>query len=291
MKFALFTLALFAPSVHSLLDKDRADEIFSPGVRAEGSYVDSFEIASDIEMDILGEATNLINKMDIENTVVVKDLPSGVHSIDMEVSSFHYSMEGLPTGNMECDSEDDESSQICDTLFDVIFVAHHFEVDDNGKIASQTTSVSTQHSASKIHPDKQLLHTSRNLEFIPTHAVAPGETWEVETSDEFGTFTGTATLDGYKEQDGHDCAVITVSGSLQLNKEALMDEMQGMGGAGNLDVTDAITTATIVWDNEVKLARWSTFSQSFTLSMENPFDRSKMTLPVHQEFTMTSTEA
>lgn len=290
MKFAILVLPLFVTSVHALVDRDRADQIFSPGVRANGKYVDSFEITSDIEMDILGQVTNLINKMDIENTVVVTDLRDGSHAIDVEVTSFHYSMEGLPTGNIECDSEEDTDSEICDSLYDVIFENHHFTVDDKGKIASQTTSVSTQHSASKVHPDKQLLHTSRNLEFIPTHAVAPGETWTVETEDEFGSFTGTATLDGYKEQDGHDCAVITVSGKLQVNMEALMDEMQGLG-VGDMDVTDAVSTATIVWDNEMKLARWSEFSQSFTLTVENPFDHSKMTLPVHQEFTMTSKEA
>jgi len=283
---------------HSL-DMDREPAVFSAGVRKSGfTYLDSMKSEALTHMDLgAGMLLDMATTYIVENEVEVRDLAGGGKGIDVTIQRIKLEVEQSGTiegmaSDLVCDTRDTAHPSECSAmdLSSLVGQSHHFVVDDEGTIAEGPQDAAP---LAQVGPNEQLQQASRMLQLIPFHPVAPGESWDAGADyGAMGHFTGTATLLGYKDFEGYDCAAIHVTGELHLDNQFLQDVATSMlGGAAGptgLTISDAPMSVKILWDNEMNLARYSKTDMAYTMGMDNPVGGSKMKIPIHAVTVMHS---
>lgn len=286
------------------LDVNRGASTFTAATRPGGFvYIDVMDVASVTEMEIAGQHIDSSTNMHVESEMKVTDLTTGGKAICTDVKRFSMSIESLGAQILSCDTEDrnTKSQDECAPLFALVGQSSHFVIDDEGTVAAadygaleddmeESSSSSGSSSAlTKAGPSEQLAQTSRLLKFIPSHPVLPGDKWDASVDmGANGNFEGTSTLLGFKIYNGHDCAVISTAGSLYIDAQTMADSMGMEGFMSDVNIRDATMKTTMYWDNTAKLARWSETALSMIIEMKNPFDESKMSVPVDEVITNTA---
>jgi len=289
-------LALFASvkatkeEEHEALDTNRVAAEFTAGTRKSGfTYIDTMDMEMNQHVELGGQQLDITSNVHMENEVIVEDIVSGGKSIDTTTKRIKFASSSGMGHPLVCDSLSPSlQSQefICQDIFKLVGTSSHFVVDDQGVVAEGTEEASKESPLAKVGPSQQLEQTSRLLQYIPFHPIEPGESWDASADlGELGSFSGTAKLLGYKDHEGYDCAMISVSGSLHIDAQVIADQLKqtGFGGAvKGLSISDAAMTTLILWDNEMQLVRWSEQTASYTVGMDSPFGGAKMNIPVEQ---------
>lgn len=270
------------------VDTKRDAVVLETGAVTTGTYVDSMNMHMTMEQTISGQKYSTVMDMSFECDKTVVAVAGGGREVDTKIT--RVSMDVAAMGqHMHCDSKEATTNEACQPLTEVVGTSQHFVIDDEGQIAQQSGG-NVDPAAGNVSPAQQLEETSRLLKFMPTHPVAPGDSWDASVDmPGMGSFTGKATLRGYIDYEGHDCAVLVSEGIMKLDIQKAIEKM-GLNTPGIKDITvsDVDLTTAMYWDNEIKIMRWASITESFVMEMPNPMDGSKMTVPVDEAVTMKS---
>jgi len=280
--------------------------MFSVQIAPEGRYIDETDVFTTTSVPIMGIESTTSTKMHMESARTVQDLEDGGASVDTVVlsASFTTSMDGISL--VECDSEnknnDAAAESMCQPFFDMVGSSSHFVLDEHGYI-EEATGVGAelalgmqeqQQPSDKVSPSNTLVQTSRLLEFLPEHSVRVNDTWDssVDMGD-FGAFEGTSKFVGFKDLDGHSCAVVESSGILTIDfskaTSLLGDGMDALFEDLHVRVADSTLNATVYWDEEHKISRLSETGVTMTIVMDDPIDSSTTTrIPIKETITITT---
>ena len=111
----------------------------------------------------------------------------------------------------------------------------------------------------------QIDHSTQLMSVVPkTFQVKPGDSWPVEeeTMDGLETIEATGTLLGYIDSKGIDCAVISVSGSLRVQLDAIQkrDGFKKDNDSSHSTVqslSNATFSRIMYWDYQNTVTHWS----------------------------------
>lgn len=291
------------------LDTDRDAMIFDVNQRKGGfTYFDSYDLKMNQTIPTGGFSMETKTSMGMESETVVQDLLEGGQSIDM---TFTHSIVDMEAGPMviHCDSDDapsseggDMTSMACQPFFDMINNPIHIVIDDEGTIVdadgpgAEAAQAMSQASAKPDLATKNLQQAARLLKLVPHDVpVKPGQDWDASTDmGGLGMLIARGTLQGYKTYESIDCAVITVSGSLEMDAGKVMQMMMGGSGMppsslGDISVADAMMEVTLHFDYVNSIVRWANNNLSMTISMPDPLSPGNTVhVPTTQEVTTTS---
>lgn len=109
---------------------------------------------------------------------------------------------------------------------------------------------------------------------------------------DIGTFTADGFLQGYTDYNDIDCAVIYLTGTLDMDMKKAMEMMGGgdIPGAEGITVSDATMDTTIYYDYDSSLIRWSQATINMVITMPNPMSPggSPITVPTNEVVTTTT---
>jgi len=269
------------------LDTNREASVLTVGVRkGDGAiYVDTMETESLSTIDLDGEELlDITMSMLMENTVEVMDLPGGGKSIDATIKHIRFqiteSARGVET-SLLCDYSEEQSEPPPDCVeFGLnlrVGQSQHFVVDDEGTISDGLGDSAGPHA--NVGPSEQVQHTSRLLQLIPYHPIASGDSWDVSADyGEMGSFIGTATLLGYTDFEGFDCAAILVTGKMHFELEFLQNQISASLSFDDGEVVTVVSLSEgpmlvkMLWDNELQLARYSKSEITHTVEYKVDYD-------------------
>lgn len=286
-----------------IFDTDREAIIFKVEQRQSGfTYMDKYAMSVDQEMTIGGMDIKTTTAMEMDSETHVEDLVEGGQSI--ETTFVHASM-AVDAGIMsiECDTDkpdegepeegDSMSNLACAPLNEMVGTTFHFVLDDEGTLVVEDTPM--EDGPDLTLGSKQVDQTSRLLKLVPNDVpIKPGDSWDAseDLGSDMGTFSGDGFLKGYTDYNGFDCAVIYLTGSLEMDMKKVIDMMGGgdLPGMDGLTVSEANMDTTIYYDYESNLIRWSQAAIKMTITMPNPMnpDGAPITVPTNEVVTTTT---
>lgn len=143
---------------------------------------------------------------------------------------------------------------------------------------------------------KQMMNLWLNGTF-PEEAVEPGDTWSFDYGMDMGQMgkiemSCVATLKGYTSKNGHECAVISMTGDITLDMD--FSSMAGedpqakqMMEQMDMKVENSSYSSTMYWDNEVGYMREMEMDMELVMGMNDPMSGKRMTIPVNQKMSST----
>lgn len=295
------------------LDTDRDAMIFNVNQRKGGlTYLDTYDLKMDQSIPMAGLSIETKTVMRMESETAVQDLAEGGQSIDMRFTHVMMDMEAGPM-NVHCDSdkvpndgeeEDIVSNLACQPLFDMISDSSiHFLMDDEGTIVdadgpgTEVNQAISQEAKSQPNPGSENLQQAARLLQLILHDVPikPGQDWDAsEDMGALGKLTARGTLQGYTKFESVDCAVVTVSGSLEMDVAKAI-QMMGGGSPGamapaaeGVSVSDATMDVTLYFDYENSFVRWSQNNVSMIISMPDQLSGDILNVPSTQTITTTT---
>ena len=273
-------------------DDEMSQTILFAGNRVAGwLYAESFTMDMSSTIDVMGQSTDMTAHMNMESTTQAVDLPQGGQEIHIDIKSVQYSTDLGDLVSVTCDTKatpSDQAEPICQPFYGLL-VHVHTVVDDHGNLAAPTDPQDTHFQQSKAV--EHFKAESRLLQFIPTHPIKVGDVWaSSQDLHDLGHFEGTVQLKGFDNNtpQNNPCAIISITGTLDIDFEAVLDKYDlGQGGMispQDLKITDSILSAQTCWDNAAKMPTWSKTEMQFVMHMTNPMDPAAppITMPIQE---------
>ena len=297
--------------------------LFSVQIPPQGNYVDRVDLASVVDMDMMGMRSQMTTSMQVVSARTVQDLAGGGASVDTIVESASYEVGmtgGMGESRVSCDSGHADDTQdalqttICQPFYDLVGTNSHFVLDEEGTIVeasgpgaelvqsmttattSSTNNEGEQHqdaTTDKVSPSSALLQSSRMLQLLPEHPVKDNDEWDssVDMGD-IGAFTGTSKFVGFEDYNGIICAVVESSGTLEIDFTAassyLGDGVGALMEEADIHTKNSTLQATVYWDEDHKISRLSRTKMSMIMTMKDPIGGSTISMPIQETVTLAT---
>lgn len=293
------------------LDKSRGARSFLANKRPSGhTYLETMKLLSETKMNIAGTQMDSVTSMRIESLVTVSDnSKAGTTHVTAELTRMEFQME-TAGAKMECDTDIDEtaSDDLCTTMYDALHKASNYDINSDGTLVDATadskgvvvTTGTDQDSAElpgsgNVNFQENWAQTERLLKLVPSDSeIKPGDTWDSsEDMDDLGHFTGKTTLLGYRDIDGHDCAIFSSVGMLHVDYEKTLKKLFGgndmmMSIMKDVNISDASIDTLIYYDYSFGLVRWSKTHQTMNFEAPDILGQGTMSFPIDQTIVTTS---
>lgn len=175
------------------------------------------------------------------------------------------------TYDCNIDQDQAEAPEECAPFYEFKGNTFHVVVDKYGNKTQLKEEDGVSLSA-QLLALQSIQQTERLMQLIPTDVpMKSGSKHQVSEyfDDEMGHFQGVVSLDGFEKVHGAgECAVLTVSGSLDVNLDQIKTKFF-LVGAGDVKVTAARFSAKIWWDNTEGLIRSSSAAMTTDIDIKN----------------------
>jgi len=254
-----------------------------------GSYMDTMEVKATTSFTLMGTLETVVEDMIIEMDRIVTDASGGGKTVDMITTRVFSDMSmSEPPMDIQCDTDTDGSTTSgtdsfsdddddCSEFLDLIGQEMTFELDSNGVVQSSsgqgTEILESSEAITRGAPDL-LDQSSQILSFLPSQPVRIGDEWDASASmGKFGDVEGKSIFQGFRGEEGRNCAQFFTEGILHLNQKALEDlvgqddDLSNADGS-NINLKETYITSAFCWDDDLKLVLSSKTHMKISMSLE-----------------------
>jgi hypothetical protein len=265
-------------NIESYLDNSRFLETIEfndvTGLKS-GMYLQKSTMVSENKISVMGEDVSSHTDLELDSTMSVNDLNDGGKEISVTVTGLKMDVSSMGVEQHYDSNEEHEDNEVSKIMDSLIGEPTVIKVDNNDNIIQAGESDATANL--QISHSDQYSQISRAAEALPPsdQLVQPSDNWDFDGMNMNGfAFSGSSSLLGYTNYDGHDVAVIKFEGAFDIDYQEIMDGLvdddklnEVMSG---LMVKDGQMTGWIYWDKDSSFARWSYTEMSMTMEMKNP---------------------
>jgi hypothetical protein len=276
------------------LETDRPAEKLNFGYQAGKTYLQTMQMDQNSKIALGGQEIDQKMHMEMNLSMKVSEVPDSTNkAVESEYTRVAMDMNTMGQElSFDSDGAEADNNPMLAGMGGMVGQPFTMVLDEDNQIV-EVTGLDELAAAAGGNPmtaemmkqfmDKDQLGQMMNMwvtSTFPEGPVKPGDTWPVDIEWDMAKmgkvgYKGTYTLKGYQEYGGHDCAVIEMDATLNMDFESADDEGTDDTGVGammkqlGMKMSGGETTGTIYWDNELGWMRGMEMDQVMTMSMLN----------------------